>query len=146
MTGPIRKYVETHIPLSNLSRDERISQEGQEVSVIYPTSISSNIYGDRSVDSTRQIVKVPMVFDWKGYNLLLSFADSSNEETIPLYAMSRVIDDIPVGTLVTIDNFSPDGVSEDIKVFRVVKIGALHERLQHGRKLTMVVNRGIKFR
>jgi len=140
-------YVERSIPRLIKYRDDWIDKSGQMVSVIRPESISTNVYGDTTVVSSENIHKIPMVINWQEYRLLLSFSDASEENNVPLVAIVRLIDNLPKGTLVKIETFSADAISdESFQWFRIVKTNAYHEILQHGKRVTMVVQRGVTFK
>ena len=136
-----RDVIDNHISNYAFLRDQHIDQKGQEVSVAVPDAQTTDQYGDRTSPTyTSSLMRI--IFDWSEYDLLLSFASTSEEaRLVPLTAYAKLTDVIPVGSQITIERLAPDNTLEQ-DIFRVATNNVLTNNRHHSRKLTLLQLRG----
>ena len=125
-------------------RDQDIDRRGQAIPMKLVISETEDAYGHREITMSDP-ESIPLLINWEAYRILLEFSDASSEETVPLTALAKIKDDIPIGSVATIDmQVNTDGVIQT-KDFVVSKNEILANIKPHSRRLTLVPDRGARY-
>jgi len=119
--------------------DAWIAQYGHQVTVERPTAVVSDVYHDAA--PSMDVFTTQMVFAWEQDRDLMDFAETLEME-MPVTVYCRMDDDVPVGSIITVDHTDPVPGLTDTQRYRVTRVTVMTDSAKYFKQLSVVPYRG----
>ena len=138
----VRDVISSSSKLNSYIRDTQIDTEGELVTIRIPREIKNNIYRDNESITFLQRTTYLLVNREEYYNLLRFFEISEEAGPLPLTAIAKVSDELPVGTEIDLNDIILPTGKRDNSTWHLTKNEMKYDGAVYDRMITMLPKRG----